>query len=121
MLYHRGWCQAVEMAASGLNASLLIVHPADSNKYIVNIDPQVIELIQEAKYLHKMNLEVRGSAVELLNREEEIKKTREVYANWMLRIFFKNVIQYEIFAMADDAVWYRVAEVWITHLREGSL
>jgi dynein heavy chain, axonemal len=79
VLYHRGWCQAVEMAVSGLNASLLIQHPSDKAKYIVNLDPQIVELIQEAKYLQKMNLEVHGSALVLLASEDKIKKVREVY------------------------------------------
>lgn len=66
------------MAVSGLNASLLIVNPSDPEHYIVNLDPQIVELIHEAKYLQKMNLEVHGSAVILLNNEERIKKIREV-------------------------------------------
>lgn len=79
VLYHRGWCQAVEMAVSGLNASLLIVHPSEASKYIVNLDPQIIELIQEAKYLQKMNLDVHGSALALLASEDRIRKIREMY------------------------------------------
>jgi dynein heavy chain, axonemal len=79
VLYHRGWCQAIEMAMSGLNASLLILHPSDPSQYVVNIDPQIIELIQEAKYLQKMNLEVIGSALVLMSNEERIRKTREMY------------------------------------------
>jgi len=77
VLYHRGWCQAIEMAMTGLNATLLIVHPSDADQYIVNIDPQIIELIQEAKYLQKMNLEVNGSALLLMSNEDRIRKTRE--------------------------------------------
>jgi len=50
MLYHRGWLRAVDAAKSGLNASLLIRHP-DSGELFVNFDPQVMELIQEAKCL----------------------------------------------------------------------
>jgi predicted membrane-bound spermidine synthase len=65
------------MAVSGLNASLLIVHPSEKSKYIVNLDPQIIELIQEAKCLQKMNLEVHGSALALLAIEDRIRKIRE--------------------------------------------
>ncbi|XP_052807224.1 dynein axonemal heavy chain 5-like isoform X2 [Mya arenaria] len=73
MLYHRGWLRAVEAAKSGLNASLLIRHP-DSGELFVNFDPQVMELIQEAKCLQAMNLEVPETVKGLQTKEEEIKQ-----------------------------------------------
>ena len=39
----------------------------------MNFDPQVLELIAEAKYLSKMNLEVPDSAGVLILKEAEIK------------------------------------------------
>ncbi len=50
MLYHRGWYRAVEAAKAGLHASLLVRHPESDDLY-VNFDPQILELIQEAKWL----------------------------------------------------------------------
>lgn len=50
MLYHRGWYRAVEAAKSGLHASLLVKHPETEELY-VNFDTQIMELIQEAKWL----------------------------------------------------------------------
>ena len=72
MLYHRGWYRAVETARSGMQASLLIRHP-DTNKLYVNFDPQILELIQEAKYLRKLNLEIPDAALTLCLKEEKIK------------------------------------------------
>ena len=40
MLYHRGWCRAVEAAKSGLNAALLVRHP-ESGELFVNCDNQI--------------------------------------------------------------------------------
>jgi len=73
MLYHRGWLRAVDAAKSGLNASLLIRHP-DSGELFVNFDPQVMELIQEAKYLQALNLEVPETVKALQTKEEEMKQ-----------------------------------------------
>ena len=76
MLYHRGWYRAVEAARSGLNASLMVRHPELPEQLFVNFDPQILELIQEAKYLKKLNLEIPEMAVVLCKREESIKATR---------------------------------------------
>ena len=73
MLYHRGWIRAVEAAKSGLNASLLIRHP-DTAELFVNFDPQIVELIQEAKCLQALNLEIPDTVKALMTREEEIKQ-----------------------------------------------
>ena len=75
MLYHRGWCRAVETARSGLTASLLVRHP-DTHQLFVNFDPHILELIQEAKYLKKLNLEIPDSAIILCKKEDKIKEYR---------------------------------------------
>ena len=80
MLYHRGWYRAVEAARSGLNASLMVRHP-ETEQLFVNFDPQILELIQEAKYLKKLNLDIPEMALVLCKREESIKETRTGYVN----------------------------------------
>ena len=75
MLYHRGWYRAVETARSGLNASLLVQHP-DTKQLYVNFDPQILELIQEAKCLKKLNLEIPEAAMVLSKKEGKIKEYR---------------------------------------------
>lgn len=75
MLYHRGWCRAVETALTGLTATLLIRHP-DTRQLFVNFDPHILELIQEAKYLKKLNLEIPHSAILLCKKEDQIKDYR---------------------------------------------
>ena len=57
MLYHHGWIRAVEAAKSGLNASLLVRHP-ESEELFVNFDPQVVELIQGAKCVQVLGLDI---------------------------------------------------------------
>ncbi|XP_067868157.1 dynein axonemal heavy chain 5 isoform X2 [Heterodontus francisci] len=72
VVYHRGWCQAVDFARNGLRASLLIRHP-ETKEIFVNFDPAVLEVLLEAKYLYKMGLEVPQAALDLCLKETEIK------------------------------------------------
>lgn len=67
------------MALSGMNASLLIAGSSDDTQYLVNLDPQLLELIQEAKYLQKMNLEIPEAANLLMSSEDRIKHIKELY------------------------------------------
>lgn len=85
MLYHRGWYRAVETARSGLNASLLVRHP-ETNQLFVNFDPQILELIQEARYLKKMQLDIPESAYLLAKREAKVQEHFVAYV-----IFTKNI------------------------------
>ena len=78
MLYHRGWLRAVDAAKSGLNASLLVRHP-DTEELFVNFDPQVMELIQEAKCLQALNLDIPETVKALMTKEEEIKTNNVEY------------------------------------------
>ncbi|XP_048577391.1 dynein axonemal heavy chain 5 isoform X1 [Nematostella vectensis] len=74
LLYHRGWFRAVEAAKSGLYASLLVRHP-ETKELFVNFDPQIVELIQEAKCMARLNLEIPNSAQVLRLKEEQIKSS----------------------------------------------
>ncbi|XP_070190341.1 dynein axonemal heavy chain 5-like isoform X2 [Littorina saxatilis] len=83
MLYHRGWCRAVEAAKSGLNASLLVRHP-DTNELFVNCDSQIMELIQEAKYLQAMGLDVPDAAKDLIVKETAIRDNQVALQEMLL-------------------------------------
>jgi dynein heavy chain len=75
MLYHRGWWQAVDACQSGLNASLLVRRPADG-QLLVNIDPQLMQLIKETKIMQKLKLEIPESA-KLLCLQEDLLRRHE--------------------------------------------
>ncbi|XP_028415244.1 dynein heavy chain 5, axonemal-like [Dendronephthya gigantea] len=72
VLYHRGWMQAVELARSGMQASLLVIHP-ETKKLFVNFDPQILELIRECRCMRRLGLEIPESARVLWMRENAIK------------------------------------------------
>lgn len=50
MLYHRSWSRAVDTIKSGMHSALLVKHP-ETKELFVNLDPAILELIQETKYL----------------------------------------------------------------------
>ncbi len=55
ILWFQAWCQAIDKAKSGLSATLIVRHPEDENLY-VNFDPDVFQLIREAKCLERMQV-----------------------------------------------------------------
>ena len=57
----------------------MVRHP-ETKKLFVNFDPQVLELIVEARYMVKLNLEIPESAVFLIKKEHEIK---DFYVKWV--------------------------------------
>ncbi|KAG9460207.1 hypothetical protein GDO78_023311 [Eleutherodactylus coqui] len=72
LLYYRGWCKCVEMAKSGLHASLLVRHP-DAKELYVNLDPLILDVLYETRYLHKMGFEVPDVVHSIATREQQIK------------------------------------------------
>ncbi|XP_068092796.1 dynein axonemal heavy chain 5-like isoform X3 [Hyperolius riggenbachi] len=72
LLYYRGWCKCAEMAKTGLHASLLVRHP-ETKELFVNLDPIVLEVLYETKYLHKMGFDVPNVIHSIATREQQIK------------------------------------------------
>ena len=71
-LYLQAWCQEIEKAKAGLQATLIIKHP-DNHKYFVNFDQEIMQLIREAKCLDRMSIEIPESARIVLLQEEKFK------------------------------------------------
>ncbi|KAM9416983.1 dynein axonemal heavy chain 5 isoform 1-T1 [Salvelinus alpinus] len=72
LLYHRGWSQAVEMGRHGLNASLLVRDP-ETKKIYVNLDSLVLEVLHEAKCMHKLGVAVPTVILNMCAKEVELK------------------------------------------------
>ena len=62
----------VEVAKSGLQASLLVRHP-ESKELYVNFDPQILTLIRETECMVRLSLEIPLSAQTLLHKKENLK------------------------------------------------
>ncbi|XP_044176214.1 LOW QUALITY PROTEIN: dynein axonemal heavy chain 5-like [Acropora millepora] len=73
LLYHQAWMRQVEVAKSGLQASLLVRHP-ETKELFVNFDPQIITLIRESECMVRLGLDIPFGAQTLMQKRETIKK-----------------------------------------------
>ena len=71
-LWFQAWQQSIETAKAGLQATLIIRHPDDGRLY-VNFDPEILQLIREAKCLDRMGIDVPESAKIVLLQEAKFK------------------------------------------------
>ena len=95
ILYHRGWLRQVNVVSTGIHSSILIrvnrddllsVGPTTgissvvtstsqtNPEYLVNFDPNILELIRETQCLARLGLEIPKEAAILAQREEILKK-----------------------------------------------
>ncbi|CAF0837526.1 unnamed protein product [Adineta steineri] len=98
ILYHEGWRRQVNVIATGIHSSLLIcitreeissagttanvtssssvvTSTSQTNpEYLVNFDPNILELIRETQCLARLGLEIPKDAAILAQREDIIKK-----------------------------------------------
>ena len=95
ILYHRGWLRQVNVVSTGIHSSILIrvnrddllsAGPATGTssvvtstsqtnpEYLVNFDPNILELIRETQCLARLGLEIPKEAAILAQREEILKK-----------------------------------------------
>ncbi|KAM6444422.1 dynein axonemal heavy chain 5-like [Rhynochetos jubatus] len=73
LIYHRAWCRFADQARNALYASLLVRHP-ETKELLVNLDPVVLEVLYETKYLKKMHFEVPDVVLGLCADEKQIRR-----------------------------------------------
>lgn len=64
----------IEVARSGLQASLLVRHPDDSKEVYVNFDPHILILIRETECMEKMSLDVPYTALPFKQKQSVFKE-----------------------------------------------
>ncbi|XP_069368231.1 dynein axonemal heavy chain 5 isoform X1 [Paralichthys olivaceus] len=67
----QGWVQTAERAPHCLSAALLVRH--ENCKVLVNLDPVVLEVLQESRWMTKLGVFVPKVIVKMTSRESEIK------------------------------------------------
>ncbi|XP_035754904.1 dynein heavy chain 5, axonemal-like [Egretta garzetta] len=83
LIYHRAWCGFADQARNALYASLLVRHP-ETKELLVNLDPVVLEVLYETKYLKKMYFEVPDVILGLCADEEQIKRHQKELQNLLI-------------------------------------
>lgn len=71
-MWYEAWCKAVEAARGGLTATLIIKHPKTGRLY-VNFDPEILQLVREAKCLVRMGVTIPDGAKMVLLQENRFK------------------------------------------------
>ncbi|KAK3588116.1 hypothetical protein CHS0354_012173 [Potamilus streckersoni] len=72
VLYHYAWVKSVEMASSNLQVPVLVRHPHNPDHLLVNFDPYIFEVIKEAEYMLKLELDIPESAKILIYSSEQL-------------------------------------------------
>ncbi|NXU46526.1 DYH8 protein, partial [Drymodes brunneopygia] len=75
VVYHSAWMKEISQMQYPLQYTILVRHPT-TEKFVVNFDPQVLEIVQETKCMIKMGLEVPEQAVKLAIIENKLKSTK---------------------------------------------
>ena len=71
-LWYEAWCNSLESARAGLQATLIIRHEL-SGKLYVNFDRDILQLIREAKCLSKLDIKIPEAAKIVLLQERNFK------------------------------------------------
>ena len=72
ILYYRAWCDIVDQARSGLQATVLVTN--GEGQVFVNFDPQVVQLIKETRALQRLGFEIPDNALAVASQESEYKR-----------------------------------------------
>ncbi|XP_064515055.1 dynein axonemal heavy chain 5-like isoform X4 [Pseudopipra pipra] len=83
LIYYKAWCRFADQARNALCASLLARHP-ETKELFVNLDPMLLEVLYETKYLKKMHFEVPDVVLVLCAGEEQIKRRQMELQNLLI-------------------------------------
>ncbi|RXN24689.1 dynein heavy chain axonemal-like protein [Labeo rohita] len=75
MIHHKAWVDGVDLGLYGLKASLLTRHP-ETKVFYVNLDPLVLEVLQEAKNMYALGANVPDVIHNMAAKEPQLKEYR---------------------------------------------
>ncbi|CAK6981993.1 LOW QUALITY PROTEIN: dynein axonemal heavy chain 5-like, partial [Scomber scombrus] len=72
LLHLQGWSEAAERTPHCLSAALLVRHQ-NNKEVFVNLDPEVLEVLQEARWMTKLGVTVPNVIMKMTSREAKLK------------------------------------------------
>ncbi|NXO33744.1 DYH8 protein, partial [Locustella ochotensis] len=75
IVYHEAWMKEVSQLQYPLQSTILVRHPT-TEKFLVNFDPQILEIVRETKCMMKLGLEVPEQAVKIAIIENKLKSNK---------------------------------------------
>ncbi|NXV03318.1 DYH8 protein, partial [Cettia cetti] len=75
VIYHDAWMKEISQLQYPLQSTILVRHPT-TEKFLVNFDSQILEIVRETKCMLKLGLEVPEKAVKIAIIENELKSNR---------------------------------------------
>ncbi|CAH8644888.1 unnamed protein product [Schistosoma haematobium] len=77
LIYYHHWCQTIENVHSSLSSSLIVRNP-DTERYYVNFDLAILELVHEARYISSLGFNIPSVASRLLIQEIMLKQRHNI-------------------------------------------
>ncbi|XP_017940484.1 dynein heavy chain 8, axonemal [Manacus vitellinus] len=75
VVYHNAWMKEMSQLEYPLQATIFVRHPK-TEKFLVNFDPQILEIVRETKCMTKLGLEVPEQAVKIVMLENKLKSIK---------------------------------------------
>ncbi|NXE58453.1 DYH8 protein, partial [Calcarius ornatus] len=75
VVYHNAWMKEMSQLQYLLQSTIFVRHPT-TEKFLVNFDPQILEIVRETKCMIKLGLEVPEQAVKLAIIEDKLKSNK---------------------------------------------
>ncbi|NXB52763.1 DYH8 protein, partial [Leucopsar rothschildi] len=75
VVYHSAWMKEISQLQYPLQSTIFVRHPT-TEKFLVNFDPQILEIVRETKCMIKLGLEVPEQAVKIAIIENKLKSNR---------------------------------------------
>ncbi|EFN77895.1 Dynein heavy chain 8, axonemal [Harpegnathos saltator] len=76
LIYHKAWYDAADIVRLALSSPIIVRHPK-TNKYFLNFDPYIYEVIRESEHMFKLGLEVPDFIQILIFCKEKIFSSYE--------------------------------------------
>jgi dynein heavy chain len=106
------WRSSIDSAKQGLSATILLSH---SDSLYVNLDPELLRLLREARCLDRIGVDISEEARDVLNNQDRLKainnRLRDMLAHF-------SAIQSRISPLLRPLMAHHVEKV-VSHLRPG--